>query len=359
MKIRIPLFLLLLIFASCKEEQKTRSRVAAPNVKNVRLDILNENESRILYGDTLKVKLHFDDDSPVRSVTLRSTQREEPLPSVDSLVYHIPTADLGGGYHGLRAEVTLENNTMMRGSGSVRVVLPEAPAQWGYRIIEVYPHDTKAYTQGLLYHNQELYESTGRYGFSDVRRTRLHDGEIIRRQAMSNEFFGEGLALYNNELYQLTWQENEVFVYDVETLEMVRSFRNEIGNGEGWGLCYDGEQFIFSDGSANLYFIDPETWTETRRIRVFDHVGDVLQLNELEFVSGRVYANILNDHKVAVINPETGAVQAYWEFSGILQTQPHQGRVDVFNGIAYRSEHSSFLVTGKLWPYMFEVAPVY
>lgn len=359
MNTRILFFLVLLIFTACKEEQKTRSRVAAPNVKNVRLEILNENKSRIPFGDTLRVKMHFDQDAAVQSINLRSTQENRSFSPQDSLVYFIPTAELGGGYHGLRAEVLLADSTLLRGSGSIRVVLPAEPAEWGYRIIEVYPHDNKAYTQGLVYHDQQLYESTGRYGLSDIRQVNLQSGEVTQRQPLGNEYFAEGLELLNNELYQLTWQENQVFVYDAETLEQVRSFRNEIGNGEGWGLCHDGQHFIFSDGSADLYFIDPENWTEIRRIRVFDHIGDVLQLNELEYVAGKIYANILNEQKIAVINPQTGAVQAYWQFNGILDTQPNPGRVDVMNGIAYRTDHSSFLVTGKLWPYMFEVAPVY
>ena len=347
------------VLSGCKEEKKRGSAVAASNVKNVKLTFLNAPKSKITYGDTLKVQLDFDDESPAHEVVIKTDRGSVPFQQIDSLVYTVPTVLMGGGYHGVRAEIILADSTAIRGSSSLRVLLPEAPSEWGYRSIETFPHDRQAYTQGLIYHDGTLFESTGRYGKSDIRQVNLQTGEVIQKNNIEEDFFAEGLAVYKNMLYQLTWRENTVLVHDLETLKRENSFNFSLGNGEGWGLCFNGEHFIFSDGSADIIFVDPENWTEERRIRVFDHQGDVRSLNELEFVGGKIYANMLNDSRIAVIDPKTGAITSYWNLEGLLDSQPNVGRVDVMNGIAYRTDRSTFLVTGKLWPYLFEVAPVY
>lgn len=359
MRIAIIGVLLLLLASGCKEERKRGSAVASSKVKNVQLTFLNAEQSKIIYGDTLKVQLSYDDEMPAEKVVLKSRGEALPMVKIDSLVFAVSTEDLGGGYHGLRAEVLLTDSTAMRGSSSLRVLLADAPAEWGYRLIETYPHDQKSYTQGLLYHDGWLYESAGRYGLSDIRKVNYRTGEVEMKKRVEDDFFAEGLALYNNQLYQLTWRENTVLVNDPESLERIDSFSYNVGNGEGWGLCFDGEHFVFSDGSADITFVDPENWSEIREIRVFDHQGDVNNLNELEYVGGKIYANLLNDRRIAVIDPTNGAVLAYWNLEGLLESQQNVGRVDVMNGIAYLPNHSSFLITGKLWPYLFEVAPVY
>lgn len=343
--------------AGCTTETQQKRRVVASSVKNVQIEFLNAEKSVIHYGDTLIVRLKFDASSPVKHLALKSNRGDRSYTSNDSLEFVLSTTDLGGGYHSIRAEVELEDSTTMRGSASLRVVLPEAPAQWGYRVIEAYPHDKDAYTQGLLYHQGDIYESTGRYGLSDVRKVNFKTGHVAAKTMLDDELFGEGLALYQNELYQLTWRERKVIVYNLESLDKTREFSLNIGNGEGWGLCFNGEEFIFTDGSPDIIFADPEDWSVVRKIRVFDHHGDVISLNELEYVGGKIYANMLNDTRIAVIDPQTGAVQAYWDLAGLLESQGNPGRVDVMNGIAYRTDRSSFLVTGKLWPYVFEISP--
>lgn len=359
MRIGIIGLLLLLLVSGCQEERKRGSAVASSKVKNVRLTFLNADQSKIVYGDTLKVQLSYDGDIAASTVVLKSRNETLPIEEIDSLVFAVPTQSLGGGYHGLRAEVMLTDSTAMRGSSSLRVLLPQEPTEWGYRLIETHPHDAKSYTQGLLYHDGWLYESAGRYGRSDIRKVNYRTGDIELKKRVEDEYFAEGLAMYNNQLYQLTWRENTVLVHDPESLERTDSFGYNVGNGEGWGLCFDGEHFILSDGSADISFIDPENWSEIHQVRVFDHQGDVTNLNELEYVGGKIYANILNDRRIAVIDPANGAVLAYWNLEGMLESQQNVGRVDVMNGIAYLPQHSSFLITGKLWPYLFEVAPVY
>lgn len=349
----------LILLVGCKDEPRERGGVASSKVKNVKLTFPNAENSKINFGDTLQVELNFDADTAINFIRLSVLGSDVAFIESDSLRYSIATNDLGGGYQSLRAEVMLADSSAMRGAASVRVVLPEAPAEWSYRLIESYPHDSKSYTQGLIYHEEWLYESAGRYGMSDIRKVRLRDGAVVQKTKVADDYFAEGIALIDDQLFQLTWRERQVMVYDLNTLERKETLGYNVGNGEGWGLCYNGEHLIFSDGSADLFFLNPDDWSVVRKVRVFDHQGDVQQINELEYVSGKIYANLLDSRKIAVIDPKTGAVKAYWNLKGLLESQPNVGRVDVMNGIAYRSDRSTFLITGKLWPYMFEVAPVY
>ncbi len=359
MKYSVLVLVGLLFIVGCKDESREHSGVASAKVKNVKLTFPNAANSKINFGDTLLVELSFDADTAINFIRLSVLGSEVAFTKSDSLRYSIATSDLGGGYQSIRAEVMLADSSAMRGAASLRVVLPEEPSEWSYRLIETYPHDAKSYTQGLIYHNQWLYESAGRYGMSDIRKVQLRDGAVVKKTKMADDFFAEGLALVDDKLFQLTWREKQVLVYDFNTLEKKETLGYNVGNGEGWGLCYDGEHLIFSDGSADLFFLNPADWSVIRKVRVFDHQGDVQRINELEYVSGKIYANILDSRKIAVVNPKTGAVQAYWNLEGLLESQPNVGRVDVMNGIAYRDDHGTFLITGKLWPYLFEVAPVY
>lgn len=353
------LFTLTAALGACKDDKPRKSGVAAPSVKNVKVDFQNAERSKLAFGDTLRIALSFEADQAFRSVSIESEEGPLPTKSVDSLVYAVPSVAIGGGYHSIRARVLLEDSTIMRGSASIRVVRESIPPTWEYRLIEAYPHDPTAYTQGLLYTDGWIYESAGRYGLSDLRQVNWRTGAVERKQGIDDDYFAEGLARFGDELYQLTWRESKVFVHDLKTLSPVRTFNINIGNGEGWGLCFADSVFVLSDGSADLYFIAPEDWQVSRKLRVFDHQGDVRNLNELEYVGGKIYANMLHDDRIAVIDPQTGMIQAYWDLSGLLASQDDVGRVDVMNGIAYCPDRSSFFVTGKLWPYLFEVTPVF
>ena len=217
-------------------------------------------------------------------------------------------------------------------------------------VVRRHPNDTDAFTQGLLWHDGELYESTGLEGRSTLRRTSV-EGEVRQRVDVPGDFFAEGLARVGDRLFQLTWQSGKAFVYDRETFEKVAEHDYE---GEGWGLCFDGEHLVMSDGSDRLAFRDPESFEVVREVRVTRIGRPLRRLNELECVDGAVYANVWQSDDIVRIDPATGAVTATIDASGLL-TRAERRRTDVLNGIAWLPDRERFLITGKLWPWAFEV----
>lgn len=222
-----------------------------------------------------------------------------------------------------------------------------------YSVIARFPHDTNAYTQGLVYSGGELFESTGRLGYSQVRRVDLATGRVLAVRPLADDRFGEGLALLDGKLYQLTWKSGVGYVYDAATIALADSFSY---TGEGWGLATDGSSLIMSDGSAKLRYLNPQSFAVIRELTVRYEGLPLTQINELEFVDGYLYANVYQSDKIARIDPETGTVTQLFDLSGLLPKSERTATTDVLNGIAYREETGNLLVTGKLWPAVFEVA---
>ena len=234
-----------------------------------------------------------------------------------------------------------------------------APPVIGYSIIKVYPHDTSSYTEGLEWKNNSLYESGGNYGSSKLFQNNL-DGKVLNSVKLTKEYFGEGITILNNKIYQLTWNEHKVFVYDAATFKKV----NELSwPYEGWGMTNDGKNIIISTGTSNLYFVNPENFKILNQVSVTDNYGPVSHVNELEYVDGFIYANVYETDDILKINPETGQVLGKLDCSGILQksgmiynSQNYPGSTgNVLNGIAYDSAKKTFFITGKMWPALFEI----
>lgn len=226
----------------------------------------------------------------------------------------------------------------------------------GYQIVHVYPHDPDAFTQGLVYADGYLYESTGRTGKSSVRKVDLATGRVLKRYDLPPEYFGEGLTTWGSDLLQLTWTTGTGFVYDRVSFTIKRTFRY---SGEGWGLTNDGMTIIMSDGSPILRFFDPHTFQEVRRISVTDdHGAKVKNLNELEFIRGEIYANIWYSDRIARISPGNGNLLGWIDLSGLMDKSKLADANAVLNGIAYDSKQDRLFVTGKLWPSLFEIKPV-
>jgi glutaminyl-peptide cyclotransferase len=223
----------------------------------------------------------------------------------------------------------------------------------GYRVVKIYPHDPRAFTQGLQYVDGVLYEGTGQYGQSSLRKVRLENGEVLQNQPLDAKYFGEGITVFGNTIVQLTWKTEIGFVYDRKTFKQLKTFTYP---GEGWGLTHDGKRLIMSDGSQAgvLRFIDPATLKETGRITVRDGGVPVANLNELEYVRGEIYANVWTTHRLARISPKTGQVTSWIDLTGLLDPRDAAG-VDVLNGIAYDAAGDRLFVTGKYWPKLFEI----
>lgn len=226
------------------------------------------------------------------------------------------------------------------------------PASMRVRVIRSFPHDPEAFTQGLVFHEGKLYESTGLRGHSTIRRVALDTGEVEHRVSLPGNMFGEGLARVGDELVQLTWRDGKAIVWSLDRFNKVREHEYR---GEGWGLCYDGERLIMSDGTAWLAFHDPRTFERIGEVRVTRAGRPVRHLNELECVDGAVYANVWMDDHIARIDPSTGEVTSWIDASGLLSEEDRHGREDVLNGIAYVPETGHFLLTGKNWSRVFEV----
>ena len=226
------------------------------------------------------------------------------------------------------------------------------PPEYTYKVINAYPHDRSAFTQGLEFHNGFLYEGTGLNGKSSLRKVRIDTGEVLQKLDLSAEYFGEGITLVGNEIVQLTYQSQIGFVYGLTDFHLRRKFSYK---GEGWGLTNNGRDIFFSDGSAEIRVLDVRTLAEKRRIKVHDGVQPVDRLNELEWVDGKIYANIWGTDRIARISPQTGAVTGWIDLTGILSPMYRTNAVDVLNGIAYDSARKRLFVTGKLWPMLYEI----
>ncbi|HZP05351.1 MAG TPA: glutaminyl-peptide cyclotransferase [Terracidiphilus sp.] len=221
-----------------------------------------------------------------------------------------------------------------------------------YQIVHTYPHDPQAYTQGLLYQDGHLYESTGLNGRSSLRMVDLDTGRTLQSVSVPSQYFAEGLAVWGSTLIQLTWQSHIAFVYDRFSFRLLRTLPYE---GEGWGLTQDGKNLILSDGSATLRFLDPETFRVRRRIVVKDRGAPVSELNELEYVHREIYANIWHTDRIVRISPANGKVLGWIALAGILPDAQHTDPEAVLNGIAYDAADDRLFVTGKLWPKIFEI----
>lgn len=231
------------------------------------------------------------------------------------------------------------------------IVLPEKePLEMGYAIQNTYPHDKDDYTQGLLIKDGFLYESTGQRGSSTFKKKELHTGKTLAVVNLSSQYFGEGLALLNDEFYQLTWTAGKGFVYDNEMNE-VRTFSFQ---GQGWGLTTYQGQLVFTDETEKLFFMDPTSFTIQSTLEVYDHKGKVESLNELEIIDGKIWANIYPTNEVVVIDPVTGEVIQRIDFTGLL-TEKEYNEVDVLNGIAVNPANGKVYITGKYWPKLFEI----
>jgi len=224
------------------------------------------------------------------------------------------------------------------------------PIDYTYKIVNTYPHDTGAFTEGLIYSDGYLYESTGLNGQSSIRRVDLTTGDVMQEHSLPSQYFGEGMTIIDNRVIQLTWRSNIGFIYDKNTLAVLSNFTYPT---EGWGLTFNGTQLIMSDGTSNLYFLNATTFQRTGQVYVHDGDSPIVNINELEYVNGDVYANIWHLNKIAIINPENGQVKGWIDLTG-LPALLQKGN-NVLNGIAYDQQNDRLFVTGKQWSNLYQI----
>lgn len=238
------------------------------------------------------------------------------------------------------------------GSNAASATTSEAVPTYTYKVKNTWPHDRRAYTQGLIYRDGILWESTGQYGSSSLRKVELKTGKVIKQISVPRQYFAEGMTVFHNKVFQLTWQEHKGFIYDPETFQKQGEFDY---TGEGWGLTHDGQSLIMSDGTNQIRFLDPVTLKTTRTVHIFDAGEPVNQLNELEYIDGEIYANIWQSDRIVRLDPKTGKILGWIDMTGLLKTKDRTGEEDVLNGIAYDEAGKRLFVTGKMWPKLFEV----
>lgn len=228
---------------------------------------------------------------------------------------------------------------------------PDVPV-YTFQVLNAWPHDTSAYTQGLEIHQGSLYESTGQYGSSSLRQVELQTGRVLRKVDVPSQYFAEGLTVFQGKIFQLTWQSHKGFVYDLNSFELLNEFKCE---GEGWGLTHDERHLIMSDGTNRIRFLNPVNYRVEKTIKVFDGDRPVMKLNELEYIKGEIYANIWETDWIVRLDPGTGKILGWIDLKNLLPASDRSATTNVLNGIAYDEVSDRLIVTGKLWPKLFEI----
>ncbi|GAB2776472.1 glutaminyl-peptide cyclotransferase [Salinimicrobium soli] len=316
---------------------------------------LNPNSTEFKLGDNLQVHLNASAGKKIDSVVyyLGNTRLEKT--DKGDLNYTFQNEKLGRWP--LRAKI-YSNANMEQVEQEITLYNNVAPVTYTYEVINSYPHATDAYTQGLEFYNGQLYESTGHYGQSSLRKVDLETGEVLQSIEVPSNYFAEGITIINDKIYQLTWKEGVGFIYDVNSFEKLGEFAYHQSN-EGWGLTHNENYMFKSDGTENIWLLDPETQAEKSFIQTVTNRTIATQLNELEWIDGKIYANTYQKNGVAIINPENGAIEGVINFDGLKERLNNASSLDpvndVLNGIAYNSATGKLYVTGKNWDTLFEV----
>ena len=281
----------------------------------------NAKDNVAILGETIKLSVNNPNNVDISSINYKlngeSINESFDLNSQKlGIQTIIATVDYGNTKEEVSTKITILNNQL--------------PKLYGYRIVNEYPHDITSYTQGLEFHNGELYESTGQYGESKLRKVDYKTAEVLKNIDLTQQYFGEGLTILDNNIYQLTWRENTGFVYNADTFEKTSSFKYGQSK-EGWGICNNGTTLYKSDGTENIWLLNPQTLTEDSKLQVYTNKGKIIGINEMEWINGKIYANRYQKNGVAIINSKNGAVEGVIGFSPLrkLVTQ-HQG-LDVLN----------------------------
>lgn len=302
----------------------------------------------------LTINLKEENNKPVDNVQFFIDGKEI---SATSNSVTLNAADFGIGKHTISALAFYPGKTKKM-NNSFEVFADNKPSLYGFKIINSFPHDTKAYTQGLEYYNGFLYETTGRRGQSTLRKVAIKTGKVLQKIDLDKAYFGEGMTILNDKIYWLTWEAKKGFIYDLKTFKQEGEFKYNKSK-EGWGLTHYNNEFIKSDGTNKIWFLDAETKKEKRFVQAYTNKVSLKSLNELEWVNDKIYANYWQKPLIAIINPENGVVDGIINLTDLVKemekTQKLKEQDDVLNGIAYDKENDRLFVTGKNWGKLFEI----
>jgi glutamine cyclotransferase len=349
----LSFILLAVLFLSCEDKEKDKSGLFLLNTTQSKAQFSTDEKAILTISNTKNKTIdsivYFANDKKVGTVTgaknVEFTLTDEKL-----------------GYQNLKALVYYENDYA---EATYRIELIseiKEPKLLKYTLVNTYPHDIKAYTQGLEFHRDTLYEGTGNgagnttglKGISSLRKTNYKTGEVYKKVEHPEEIFGEGITILNNKVYQLTWQNLIGFIYDADTFKEIKRF-NYSKRIQGWGLCNDGKMLYQSDGTEKIYFLNPETLQIEGNINVYSGANKIKSVNELEWINGKIFGNIYQRDAIAIINPSNGAVEAVINLAELKKKVTQHPDLDVLNGIAYNSKTKTLFVTGKNWDKMFEI----
>ena len=334
------LFSLLLLTLNSCGEASYRFRINSPE--------------KTTLGETVNIKFEQLNGEKVDSVHVYAGTKRLTLKNNET---SINTNELGVGKHPITALAFIPGK-VKRVNNAIEVFSNKKYDTYSYKIINTYPHDTNAFTQGLEYHNGFLYETTGRNGQSWLRKVELETGKVLQQYDLSDKYFGEGMTIVDNQIFWLTWKAGKGFIFDLDTFKIVKEFKYQ-KSIEGWGLTHSENALIKSDGSNKLWFLNPTTQKEERNIQVYTDKITLEKLNELEYINGKIYANYWQKPFIAIINPENGVVDGVVELKGLVteikKTQKITDGDDVLNGIAFDKENNRLFVTGKKWGKLFEI----
>jgi glutaminyl-peptide cyclotransferase len=352
--------LIILIFSCCVHEKavnnapKTDSAKVVKAVPQIYSFIVPGANQTIIPGQKLLIKVKSSRDS-VKVDSIAFYLDGVPVGRINSPVQEISAAtyNKSPGIKRLKMTVFFSSGTTETNSISLRFISDFKPKLYTYRVMGTFPHDINAYTQGFEYHDGYFYEGTGQKGESSLRKVLPGTGDFIKFRNLSSNLFGEGITVLNGKIYQITYRDKIGFIYNAENFEQIEKFSYE--NLEGWGLCNNGQEIIMSDGTNVLYFRDPQYFSVNRKIEVFDNVGEVDSLNELEYINGIIYANRYMTSEIVMIDPATGKVIGKADMRGLLKPEDLHSNIDVLNGIAWDETGKRLFVTGKNWPKIYRI----
>ena len=360
----IILIFIISIFNSCADKKsnnkvgnnnsvKRETTVTTKKNSDVTELILKNKSQKQSVGEKLNVEVKIiDATKPIDSIQYYLDNKKISTLIKEPYSYNFGTKLLSVGHHSIKTISFISDKSKDTKELQVFLVSDIKPKKITYKVLNTFIHDKRAYTQGFVYNNGYFYEGTGQYGESTLRKVNAKTGDLIGSLNLPSDVFGEGIVLYKNEIFQLTWQSLVGYVYDKENFRLLHKFNYQT---EGWGITTDGEDLIMSDGTSTIYYVEPEFFTKLRQFEVCDNNGAVNNINELEYVNGFIYANVWQTDKIIKIDPSTGKIMAVINCSELVPKEYVGNKDNVLNGIAYNVEKNTFYVTGKRWPVIYEI----